>query len=92
MNELHFLEEQQVNPLLIQEVEKFRAQYPVAEAVRNRVVKPAVPFTEKRFWKWRLQPFTGGKCTAIRLQGHGKEHSGGESGLDLWPSFLQYFV
>ena len=25
MNELHFLEEQQVNPLLIQEVEKFRA-------------------------------------------------------------------
>ena len=38
MNELHFLEEQQVNPLLIQEVEKFRAQYPVAEAARNRVV------------------------------------------------------
>ena len=34
MNELHFLEEQQVNPLLIQEVEKFRAQYPVAEAAR----------------------------------------------------------
>ena len=38
MKELQFLEEQQVNPLLIREAEKFRAQYPVAEAERNRVV------------------------------------------------------
>ena len=43
MKELQFLEEQQVNPLLIREAEKFRAQYPVAEAARNRVVKPPVP-------------------------------------------------
>ena len=28
MNELYFLEEQQVNPLLIREAEKFRAQGP----------------------------------------------------------------
>ena len=43
MKELQYLEEQQVNPLLIREAEKFRAQYPVAEAARNRVVKPPVP-------------------------------------------------
>lgn len=47
MKELQFLEEQQVNPLLIREAEKFRAQYPVAEAARNRVVKPPVPFYGK---------------------------------------------
>ena len=47
MKELQFLEEQQVNPLLIREAEKFRAQYPVAEAARNRVVKPPAPFYGK---------------------------------------------
>lgn len=47
MKELQYLEEQQINPLLIQEVEKFRIQYPVAEAVKNRVVKPPIPFYGK---------------------------------------------
>ncbi len=44
MKEFDFLEEQQVNPLLLRELEKFRAQYPVEEALKNRVVKPPVPF------------------------------------------------
>ena len=44
MKELHFLEEQQVNPRLIREVEKFREQYPIADAVKNRLVEPPVPF------------------------------------------------
>ena len=57
MKELQFLEEQQVNPLLIREAEKFRAQYPVAEAARNRVVKPPVPFYGKEI----LEPFYRGK-------------------------------
>ena len=61
MNELHFLEEQQVNPLLIQEVEKFRAQYPVAEAARNRVVKPPVPFYGKEILEMAIAALLQGE-------------------------------
>lgn len=61
MNELHFLEEQQVNPLLIQEVEKFRAQYPVVEAARNRVVKPPVPFYGKEILEMAIAALLQGE-------------------------------
>ncbi len=61
MNELHFLEEQQVNPLLIQEVEKFREQYPVAEAVKNRVVKPPVPFYGKEILEMAIAALLQGE-------------------------------
>lgn len=52
MEELKYLEEQQVSPGLLREVEKFRKEYPVPEKVQSRVVKPPVPFMEKRFWRW----------------------------------------
>lgn len=61
MNELHFLEEQQVNPLLIQKVEKFREQYPVAEAARNRVVKPPVPFYGKEILEMAIAALLQGE-------------------------------
>lgn len=61
MNELHFLEEQQVNPLLIQKVEKFREQYPVAEAVKNRVVKPPVPFYGKEILEMAIAALLQGE-------------------------------
>ena len=32
-----------------------------------------------------------GKCAAFRFQGHGKEYSGGKSGVDLRKAHLQYF-
>lgn len=44
MNELKFLEEQGVAPVLIKQVERFRAEFPVPEEVAGRVVKPAIPF------------------------------------------------
>ena len=44
MDELQFLREQQVNPLLIEKVEEFRSTYPVEEKVKKRVVKPGIPF------------------------------------------------
>lgn len=44
MDELQFLREQQVNPLLIEKVEEFRRTYPVEEKVKKRVVKPGIPF------------------------------------------------
>lgn len=47
MEELKFLEEQQVNPKLIEAVKEFRKEYPLAEQVRNRLVTPAIPFYGK---------------------------------------------
>ena len=47
MNELQFLREQQVNPLLVEKVEEFRNTYPVEEKVKKRVVKPGIPFYGK---------------------------------------------
>lgn len=47
MNELKFLEEQGVAPILIKQVERFRAEFPVPEEVAGRVVKPAIPFYGK---------------------------------------------
>lgn len=61
MNELYFLEEQQVNPLLIQEVEKFREQYPVAEAVKNRVAKPPIPFYGKEILEMAIAALLQGE-------------------------------
>ena len=61
MKELQYLEEQQVNPLLIQEVEKFRIQYPVAEAVKNRVVKPPIPFYGKEILEMAIAALLQGE-------------------------------
>lgn len=47
MNELKFLEEQGVAPVLIKQVERFRAEFPVPEEVAGRVMKPAIPFYGK---------------------------------------------
>jgi len=45
--ELRFLEEQDTDNLLISQVEVFRKEYPVREDIRNRIVKPAIPFYGK---------------------------------------------
>lgn len=45
--ELRFLEEQEVDCLLIQQVENFRREYPVREEVKNRVSRPSIPFYGK---------------------------------------------
>ncbi len=45
--ELRFLEEQGTDNLLISQVEAFRKEYPVREDIRNRIVKPAIPFYGK---------------------------------------------
>ncbi len=65
MNELHILEEQQVNPLLLREVEKFRTKYPVEEAVKNRVVEPAVPFYGKEILEMAIAALLEGENVLI---------------------------
>lgn len=42
-----YLESQNVSPALIRDIERFRNQYPVEEAVRQRVVRPLMPFYGK---------------------------------------------
>lgn len=45
--ELRLLEEQGVDNLLICKVEEFRKEYPVHEEVKNRVIRPTIPFYGK---------------------------------------------
>ncbi|MBD9273683.1 MAG: MoxR family ATPase, partial [Clostridium sp.] len=45
--ELQFLEEQDISPTLLAQVEAFRKEYPVHEAVRNRISEPKIPFYGK---------------------------------------------
>lgn len=47
MNELKFLEEQGVSSSLINKIVKFREAYPVSDEVKNRIIKPAIPFYGK---------------------------------------------
>ena len=61
MNELRILEDQQVNPLLIREVEKFREQYPVQEVVKNRVAEPPVPFYGKEILEMAIAALLQGE-------------------------------
>lgn len=44
MEELRFLEEQGVSPVLIRQVEEFRSTYEVPSQAADRVVKPSMPF------------------------------------------------
>ena len=42
--ELQFLEEQDISPTLLAQVEAFREEYPVDEAALQRVNRPNIPF------------------------------------------------
>ena len=44
MEELKFLEEQQVAPELIKRVEEFRSRYEVAPETVDRIVNPSIPY------------------------------------------------
>ena len=61
MDELQFLREQQVNPLLIEKVEKFRKNYPVEEKVKKRVVKPGIPFYGKEILEMAIAALLEGQ-------------------------------
>ena len=47
MDDLRFLEEQQVNPELIQGIREFREKYPVPEEAADRITRPVIPFYGK---------------------------------------------
>ena len=73
--ELQFLEEQEVSPVLIEQVEAFRKEYPVHEAVRNRISEPKIPFYGKEILEMARAALlqgsnlllTGGKATGKNI-------------------------
>ena len=73
--ELQFLEEQEVSPALIEQVEAFRKEYPVHEAVRNRISEPKIPFYGKEILEMAMAALlqgsnlllTGGKATGKNI-------------------------
>ena len=73
--ELQFLEEQEVSPVLIGQVEAFRKEYPVHEEVRNRISEPKIPFYGKEILEMAIAALlqgsnlllTGGKATGKNI-------------------------
>ena len=73
--ELQFLEEQEVSPVLIEQVEAFRKEYPVHEAVRNRISEPKIPFYGKEILEMAMAALlqgsnlllTGGQATGKNI-------------------------
>ncbi|MCI8376539.1 MAG: MoxR family ATPase [Lachnospiraceae bacterium] len=59
--DLQFLEEQQVSPKLIREVEKFREAFWIPEEVRNRIVKPPIPFYGKEILEMAIAALLQGE-------------------------------
>ena len=73
--ELQFLEEQEVSPALIKQVEAFRKEYPVHEAVKNEISEPKCACDGKEILEMAMAALlqgsnlllTGGKATGKNI-------------------------
>ena len=61
MEELRFLEEQNVSPELIKRVEEFRQAYPVKEEATGRITKPSIPFYGKEILEMAIAAILQGQ-------------------------------
>lgn len=61
MEELRFLEEQNVSPELIKRVEEFRQAYPVKEEAAGRIMKPSIPFYGKEILEMAIAAILQGQ-------------------------------
>lgn len=61
IEELRFLEEQNVSPELIKRVEEFRQAYPVKEEVAGRITKPSIPFYGKEILEMAIAAILQGQ-------------------------------
>lgn len=61
MQELRYLEEQNVSPALLTEVRKFRETYPVTEVVKNRVAQPPIPFYGRKILEMAIAALLEGE-------------------------------
>ena len=91
MEELKFLEEQQVAPELIKRVEEFRSQYEVVPETAGRIVKPSIPFYGKTFWKWPLPDCSKGRIYYSPVRRQQEKYPCREPGIYFQPSRVQCF-
>lgn len=61
MTELQFLREQQVNPTLIDMLQNFREEHPVDEKVKNRIIRPSIPFYGKNILEMAIATLLQGQ-------------------------------
>ena len=61
MEELRFLEEQNVSPELIKRVEEFRQAYPVKEEAAGMITKPSIPFYGKEILEMAIAAILQGQ-------------------------------
>lgn len=61
MEELRFLEEQNVSPELIKRVEEFRQAYSVKEEAAGRITKPSIPFYGKEILEMAIAAILQGQ-------------------------------
>ena len=61
MEELKFLEEQNVSPELIKRAEEFRKTYPVKDEAAGRIVKPSIPFYGKEILEMAIAAILQGQ-------------------------------
>ena len=61
MEELRFLEEQNVSPELIKRVEEFRQAYPVKDEVAGRIIRPSIPFYGKEILEMAIAAILQGQ-------------------------------
>lgn len=82
MKELKFLEEQGVSSSLINKIVKFREVYPVSDEVKNRIIKPAIPFYGKDILEMAIAGDPAGTESASdRTKSHRQKYSGRKSGI-----------
>ncbi len=81
MNELKFLEEQGVSSSLINKIVKFREVYPVSDEVKNRIIKPAIPFYGKDILEMAIAGSAGTESASDRTKSNRQKYFGRKSGI-----------
>ena len=92
MEELKFLEEQQVASELIKRVEEFRSQYEVVPETAGRIVKPSIPFYGKDILEMAIAGLLKGENLLLTgPKATGKKYPCREPGIYFQPSRVQCF-
>ena len=85
MSDLKFLEEQDVNPALIEAVRQFRERYPVEESVASRIIRPNIPFYGKDILEMAIAALLEGENLLLT----GRRPQEKTSWQRTWPTFSE---
>lgn len=91
MEELKFLEEQQVASELIKRVEEFRSQYEVVPETAGRIVKPSIPFYGKDILEMAIAGLLKGRIYYSPVRRQQEKYPCREPGIYFQPSRVQCF-